>query len=96
MTEWLKFYFLGFFSQKLTRQAARRRYLNVVLGILLTFILLFAGLFMGYTCSFGKHYGNSSQFREFVYSVFASGDKHKDIHISVKDGKLNADIPSAD
>lgn len=89
MVDWLKFFFLSFFMDKYAKEAAERRMLNALLGILLALVLLFAGLMIGYVSSFGRHYDNASEFRKFAYSVFSvTGDNG--VEFSVKKENMTA------
>lgn len=92
MVSWLKFYFLGFFNDNYGKEGATRSFLNVLLSLLLTLLLLGGGISAGYAASFGTHYQNAEEFRGFLYSVFASNSEER-IDISIRDGKLTADIP---
>lgn len=92
MKRWLKFYFLGFFCDRYGKEAASRSFFNVVLSLFLTIILLSGGLAAGFSASFGKHYKEADDFREFVYGIFAvDGDSR--INLKIQNGKLSADIP---
>ncbi len=93
MIRWLNFYFLGFFSDRLSKEGAERSFLNTLLSLLLTLILLCSGLLAGYTASYGAHYGNASDFREFYYSFFANENSENRIDLNFKDGRLDASIP---
>ena len=94
MVEWLKFYFLGFFSHSLAKQGASRSALNSLLSVLLTFLLLFGGLMAGYSASFPSFYSRAEDFREFLYAAFADENSDKRIDVEVKDGKFSAVAPT--
>ena len=90
---WLKFYFLGFFSNELSQEGASRSFWNVLLSFFLTFLIICGGLVAGYAASFGVHYTNAEGFRGFLYTVFADSNNKERISLSVADGKLAAEIP---
>lgn len=94
MVDWLKFYFLGFFSHGLSRQSSARSALNSLLSVFLTFILLFGGLIAGYSASFPSFYSRADEFKEFLYAAFADGNSDKRIDVEVKDGKFAAYAPT--
>lgn len=85
MKDWLKFYFLGFFSDKYAAEGAGRSLWNSVLSLFLAVAVLCTGLFAGSAASFGTHYENSSQFKQFI------GSSLDGKNLSVSDGKLSAD-----
>ena len=74
---------------KHAKEAAERRMLNALLSILCALVLLFGGLMTGYVSSFGKHYENATEFRDFAYSVFAA-DGDGRIEFSVENKKMTA------
>lgn len=96
MINWLKFYFLGFFSHKLSRQGAARSFFNCFLSLVLTLLLLSGGLALGNSLSFGSHYSKAEEFREFLYSAFAGEDAASRIGLTMSGGTLSADIPGGD
>ena len=88
MVNWLKFFFLSFFSDRYAKQAAERRMLNALACVLIALVLLFGGLLTGYVSSFGKHYAAATEFREFAYSVFASDGNG--VEFSIGGNKMSA------
>ncbi|MBD5131305.1 MAG: hypothetical protein HDT28_01730 [Clostridiales bacterium] len=91
MVAWLKFYFLSFFSNRISKEGATRSIANSIVSLVLAFMVICCGLIAGYVVSFNKHYGSSPDFSEFAYSIFADGEQS--IELSVSNGKLNALIP---
>lgn len=91
-TEWLKFYFIGFFTHTLSKEGADRSFFNTLLSFVLTFIIVSCGLMAGYAASFGAHYNRSDDFRTFLYSAFAGENSSERIDLSVKDGALSATV----
>lgn len=92
MKDWLKFYFGGFFSNKIARTGAERRSLNAILSCLLAFFLICLGLLVGYVTTFGHHYAKADGFKSFMYSVFAD-DAENRVNLSVSGGRLYAELP---
>ena len=92
ITEWLKFYFVGFFTHGLSKEGGDRSFFNTLLGFVLTFIIVCCGLVAGYAASFGVQYDNSREFKEFLYSAFADDNGSNRIDLSAKDGYLSASV----
>ena len=61
MVNWLKYYFLGFFSNGLSKEGAKRSGFNLLLNILLAFILLCGGFVAGYAASFPVFYSKAEE-----------------------------------
>ncbi|MDE6399017.1 MAG: hypothetical protein K2L51_06825, partial [Clostridiales bacterium] len=93
MINWLKFFFLSFFADRYAREAAERRFLNLLLGFVLSIVLIFGGLAIGYRLSFGTHYAKASEFKEFAYAMF--NDAETFVSISADNGTLTAMPPAA-
>ena len=53
MKKWFKFFGLGFFSNKASREAARHGYTNVFLGFMLAIVFLWSGFVGGEMLPFG-------------------------------------------
>lgn len=66
MKSWLKFFGLSFFSDKISKQAVKRGYLNVALGAVFALVFLFCGVLAADLLPFSTHYKNSSSFTAFV------------------------------
>lgn len=92
MVEWLKYFFLSFFSNKTAKDGIKRSFGNAALSMVLSFIIICLGLFVGYIATFSYHYSRSDEFRGFVYSAFAENTSSR-IGLSVSGGKLSAAIP---
>lgn len=88
MKKWFRFFFLGFFSDKISKEAARRSYTNVFIGLILAFIFLWSGFMGSYMLPFSAQYNSSSDFRATVHSVFAHFDTDKRIVAEISDGSL--------
>lgn len=87
MKKWLKFIGLSFFSDKISKEAVKRGYMNFVLGFVLSLIFLFCGVLAADLLPFPTHYKNSTSFTAFVRNAVTS----KSFNLSVTDGKLSAD-----
>ena len=88
MKKWINFFCLSFFSDKMSKEAARRGYSNVFLGLLLTFALLWCGFVCGEMLPFSAHYNRSPDFQSTVHAVLANPDISKRISIEIVDGRL--------
>lgn len=74
MKSWLKYFFGGFWSSRLSQQCQWRSLGNTALGALLSFLLLICGLTWGYQASFGPTYQRAEEFRQFLYSTMDTID----------------------
>lgn len=88
MKKWLKFFFLGFFSHKSSKQGVKRGYGNVLLGFVLALVLLWASFMGADILPFGIHYKNSSDFAATAHAVFANSDSSKRIDAKIENGVL--------
>lgn len=87
MKEWLKFFGLSFFSDKISKQAVKRGYTNLLLGAVFTLVFLFCGLIAADLLPFPSHYKNASDFSGFVRNAVADGQ----LGIKVSGGELTAE-----
>ena len=90
MKKWLKFFFTGFFSHKLSKEGVKRGYTNAFLGFVLALVLLWLGFVGGDMLPFGAHYNSSPDFMGVAHSVFANADVDKRIVAEIVDGTLVA------
>ena len=88
MKKWLKFFFFGFFSDKYSKDGAKRGYSNVFLALLLTFAFLWLGYVGADMLPFSTWYDQSPDFKATVHSVFANSDINKRIDAEIVDGTL--------
>ena len=82
---WLKFFGLGFFSDKLAKEGARRNFLNFVLSFALAIAFIFCGLLASNVLPFSFHYKRASQFREVFAELCDSAN------LVLENGILSAD-----
>ena len=86
MKKWLKFIGLSFFSDKISKEAIKRGYLNSVLGIIFALIFSFCGVLAADLLPFPAHYNNSPDFKEFVQNAVIS----ESFKLEVSGGKITA------
>lgn len=86
MKKWLKFIGLSFFSDKISKEALKRGYLNLVLGMIFALVFLFCGVLAADLLPFSTHYNNSSGFTEFVRNAVTS----ESLNIEIKSQKVSA------
>ncbi|MDE6868630.1 MAG: hypothetical protein K2J83_05785 [Clostridia bacterium] len=86
MKKWLKFIGLSFFSDKIAKEALKRGYLNIVLGMFFALAFLFCGILAADVLPFSTHYNNSSDFKEFVRKAVTS----ESLNLEVKSQKITA------
>ena len=90
MKKWLRFFFLSFFSDKISKEGAKRGYTNFLIGLILALSFLWMGYVGGDFLPLGAHCKNSPDFTESVHLVFANTDINKRIEGEIKDGSLLA------
>ncbi len=91
MQDWLKYFFLSYFSDKRTQEAHKRSFLNGLGCYLLSLILLLFTLFGGYTAAMPSHLNDATEYRNAVYSVLNNNTITIDDNtISVHDQTDNA------
>ena len=89
MKSWLKFFFLGFFSDKLAKEAPSRSYLNLVLSGVLAAILIFCGYIASVFIPFRANYRGAEQLITVIANVFTESS-HDRISLEIRQGKLSA------
>lgn len=73
MKGWLKFFFLGFFSERIAKTAPRRGYGTMFLSIVVAIMFIALGYIGGLILPFGVLYRNSADFKSSAESVFCGG-----------------------
>lgn len=97
MKGWLKYTFLGFFSDKIVKGGASRSYGNVLLAFVMALVFTFLGLFAADMAPFSSLYARADDFKNTAYRVFSDGVTG--VTVSVEKGKLSAVLnadPSAE
>lgn len=77
MKNWLKYYFLGFFSNKYSKEGANRSFWNVLLSLFLAIVILSGFFTGGFMNSYTKHYKEATNYRDFVNSAFYDESSHR-------------------
>ena len=90
MKKWLRFFCLSFFSDKVSKEGARRGYTNVLLSLVLVFVFLWAGFIGSDMLPLKTHYNNSPDFKATVHALLANPELDKRIETEIKDGALTA------
>ena len=85
MKDWLKFFGLSFFSDKIAKEARTRGVMNCVLGFVLALVFIFCGVLAANTVPFYTHYKNAPKFRSFASEAV------EQTPLTVTDGIVSAD-----
>lgn len=72
--EWLKFYFLGFFSEKQARKSNRTGALTVIFYAVFASLVFFIGFYAADIVPFSTHYNNAPSYSRFVDNAFDNGE----------------------
>ncbi len=98
IVEWLKFYFLGFFSEKQARKSNRTGALTIILSAALAFLLFFVGFYAADIVPFSIHYNNAATYRRFAENALGNGKTPVKINAekAVYPVKINTFISEAD
>lgn len=67
---WLKTYGLGFFSDKIAKDAPKFGFMGVFLSLLLSFLFILFGYYGADVAPFSTHFGNAGRYKEFIHSAF--------------------------
>lgn len=89
MKDWIKFFTLGFFSDKLTAKAPHRRVYSSFFALFFAFVLFVAVVIAADFIPFSLHYRDAKDFKNTVYNAFAA-DSPQRISLKVADGKITA------
>jgi len=71
--QWLKTYGLGFFSDKIAKDAPKFGFVGVFLSLLLSFLFILFGYFGADVAPFFTHYNKAESYKEFIHSAFDNG-----------------------
>ena len=88
MKKWFRFFFTGFFSDRVAREGAKRGYTNFFIGLLLAFVFLFGAYVASDVLPLMARCDDSPDFSSVVHTLFADPDLR--IDAEVKDGTLLA------
>ena len=90
MKKWFRFFCLSFFSDKISKEGARRGYTNFFISLILALAFLWVGFVGSEMLPFSAHYNNASDFVETARGVLASADVNDRITIEIQEGLLKA------
>ncbi len=90
MKKWFKFFCFSFFSDKISKEGAKRGYTNVFIGLILALAFLWAGFIGGDMLPFPAHYNNSPDFQSTVRAVLANPDLQQRISVKIEENLLKA------
>lgn len=90
MKKWLSFFCLSFFSDKASREGAKRGYTNVFVALLLAFVFLWAGFVGADMLPFPSRYNSSEDFAATVHSLLANPDSSLGIEVEIDGSRLRA------
>ena len=88
MRNWLRFFFCSFFSDRISKDGAKRGYTTFFVGLILAFTFLWAGYVGGDILPLGVRYGNSPDFMATMHTVFSNADANQRLNAEIKDGSL--------
>lgn len=74
VVEWLKLYFLGFFSEKQAKKAHKTGALSIILSAAFAFLLFFVGFYAADIVPFSTHYENAAKYRQFAENALGNGN----------------------
>ncbi|MDE5943507.1 MAG: hypothetical protein K2H30_04790 [Clostridia bacterium] len=86
MKSWLKFIGLSFFSDKISKEALKRGYLNIALGVVFALVFLLCGLLAADLLPFSAQYNTSTDFTAFVRNAVSDDG----LNLEVKSQKIAA------
>jgi len=70
LTQWLKTYGLGFFSDKFAKDAPKFGFTGVFLSLVLAFLFVLFGYYGSDVAPFSAHYNHAESYREFIHEAF--------------------------
>ena len=88
MKKWFRFFWLSFFSDKISKEGAKRGYTNFFVGLILALVFLWTGFIGGDMLPFSAHYNNSPDFEATAHAVFANPDINKRIDVEIQENLL--------
>lgn len=88
----LKFFFFGFFSNRVSREVRKQGYLSMTLSVVLAIVIVFLGIVSGDTVPFSYHYRHAKTFQTMVHNAFANSDEETNIVLEVRNGSISASV----
>ena len=73
MKNWIKFFGLSFFSDKIASEASKRGFAAVFIGLLLSFVFFLFGYYGADVAPFATHYDGAGSYKEFINAAFNNG-----------------------
>lgn len=89
MKDWIKFFTLGFFSDKLTAKPPHRRVYSSFFALFFAFVLFVAVVIAADFIPFSLHYADANDFKNTMYNAFVA-DGSQRISLKVEEGKITA------
>lgn len=83
---WIKFFFLSFFSNKRAKEGIQKGFSNLFLSLIIALVFICLGVIGADTMPFSAHYDSSTGFKSVVQNAFAGGE----INLMIENGKLRA------
>ncbi len=74
MKDWLKFFGLGFFSDKIAKQAKKRGIMHIAFGFVFALLFIFCGILAANTVPFKSHYNGAPNYKSFIQAALGKGD----------------------
>ena len=70
---WLKTYGLGFFSDRIAKDAPQFGFGGIFLSLVLSFLFILFGYYGADVAPFSTHYNKAGSYKEFIHSAFYNG-----------------------
>ena len=83
---WVKFFFLSFFSNKRAKEGIKKGFSNLFLSLIIALVFICLGVIGADTMPFSAHYDSSTGFKSVVQNAFAGGK----ITVMIENGKLRS------
>ena len=96
VAEWLKYYFLGFFSEKQAKKSHKTGAVSIILSAVLAFVLFFIGFYAADIVPFSVHYDSATRYRQFAENAFAAGNVSVKINAEKADCSVKIDTHTSE
>lgn len=90
MLGWLKFFNLSFFSESIAEECKTRSFSNIFLSFIMSIVFCFLGMFGAEMIPFKSNYNRAEEFKEFLYTTFATTDGSARIELTLSEKTLSA------